>query len=173
MKYIAILRGINVGGHRKIKMQELRDVLDASGFENVQTYIQSGNVIFEGKRTNTLKLGEKMQKLILDNFGHEVPVIVWHAEEIVEAIKHNPYKNTENCHLVFLQEQPEQKNINEIEKIDFREESFKVVERRIYLEIPKKYHQSKLSNSFFEKKLKTKATTRNWKTVLKLRELSE
>ncbi len=173
MKYIAILRGINVGGHRKIKMQELRNVLAEAGFKNVQTYIQSGNVIFEDEKADTQKLGRQLEKLVLEKFGHEVPVIVWNAEEIKEAIDKNPFKNTENCHLVFLQEQPKNEDISLIENMNFEQESFQVMGNRVYLEIPGKYHESKLSNSFFEKKLKTKATTRNWKTVLKLKELSE
>ena len=173
MKYIAVLRGINVGGHRKIKMQELRERLTEAGFENVQTYIQSGNVIFDSKKKNGIELGKIIERLVLEHFGHEVPVIVWKASEIVAAIQENPFSKTDDCHLVFLEEKPDNDDILKIEKIDFGEESFQITGRRVYLQIPGSYHRSKLSNSFFEKNLHTKATTRNWKTVLQLNELSK
>lgn len=172
MKYIAILRGINVGGKRKILMKELIETLEESSFYNVQTYIQSGNVIFESLEKNTLILEEKIAILIYDKYGFEVPVIVREKEAYKKIVEENPLeKNMEKLHLTFLKTTPSKTLQDVVQKYTCEPDYFKMSDQHIYIHCEGKYHQTKLSNTFFEKKLKTSATTRNWKTVLKIYEL--
>ena len=172
---IALLRGINVGGHRKVPMAELRQLMTDLGFDQVKTYIQSGNIIFNTDTKDTVQLAEKIQKAILEYFGFEVPVICLEAARLQHAVKNNPFATEstpiENLHLTFLSETPEESQVTALEAMDYAPDQFDHQNTWIYLNIPGKYHKTKLSNALFEKKLKVSATTRNWKTVLKLSEL--
>ena len=175
INYIALLRGINVGGHRKVPMAELRQLMSDLGFDHVKTYIQSGNIIFNADTEDTVQLAEKIQKAILRHFGFEVPVICLEAARLQHAVKSNPFATAstpiENLHLTFLSETPEESQVTALEAMDYAPDQFDHQNTWIYLNIPGKYHKTKLSNALFEKKLKVSATTRNWKTVLKLSEL--
>jgi|SRR5690606_21225206 len=179
MKYIAILRGINVGGHRKILMKDLRDLFVGLGYTDVITYIQSGNVIFEGSvDENPLDSARRIESAIDEKFGYDVPVIVVSAAELNQAIAANSYYQSKpediaKFHLTFLSETPAQNKVELIKDIDFFPDQFEIEGRSVYLSLggDGKYHKTKLNNQFFEKKLSIKATTRNWKTVLKLAEM--
>lgn len=172
---IALLRGINVGGHRKVPMAELRQLMTDLGFDQVKTYIQSGNIIFNADTEDTVQLAEKIQKAILKHFGFEVPVICLTAATLQHAVKGNPFaiESTpiENLHLTFLSKTPEESRATALKAMNYAPDQFRYQNAWIYLNIPGKYHKTKLSNALFEKKLKVTATTRNWKTVLKLSEL--
>ncbi|HHH54290.1 MAG TPA: DUF1697 domain-containing protein [Bacteroidetes bacterium] len=177
MKKIAILRGINVGGKRKILMKDLKLVFEKLNFKDITSYIQSGNIVFdsaEGLDNNLLEL--KIKKAILDNFGFDVPVIIRTQKEINEIIAENPFLQNDvdisHLHLTFLNKIPEEQNLKLISKMNFSPDRFLINGKNIYIYCEGKYHKSKLTNNFFEKKLKVTATTRNWKTVLKLSELS-
>ena len=175
MKYIAILRGINVGGHRKILMADLKLLLAQLNLRSIITYIQSGNVIFE---TNEPKqaLEEKIALLIQENYDFEVPVIVIPAAIFKKLSALNPYINNtaaERLHVTFLKESPSEENILLTEDFTCDPDRFSIIEQAVFLNIEDKYHKSKLSNNFFENQLKVTATTRNWKTITKLIELSE
>jgi uncharacterized protein (DUF1697 family) len=178
-KYVAILRGINVGGKRKILMKDLKLLLEDMEFTGVTTYIQSGNVIFSSKNEHEIStLEEQLQEAILSAFALEVPVIVRTPEELNTAISQNPFSRDENIeierlHLTFLKEIPGPENLLKIVKYDYSPDKFVMVHNHAFIYCSGKYHESKLSNKFFESKLKTTATTRNWKTVLKLQELSK
>ncbi|WP_233267594.1 DUF1697 domain-containing protein [Algibacter sp. L1A34] len=89
--YIALLRGVNVGGKKKVLMAELRDFLTEIGFKNVQTYIQSGNIIFNSEEEEQFKLEEKIGDAILANFGFEVPVLVRTHQELEAIFKNSPF----------------------------------------------------------------------------------
>ena len=123
-----------------------------------------------------MQLAEKIQKAILEYFGFEVPVICLEAARLQHAVKSNPFatENTliENLHLTFLSETPEESRVTALEAIDYAPDQFLNQNAWIYLNILGKYHKTKLSNALFEKKLKVSATTRNWKTVLKLHEIA-
>ena len=178
-KKIAILRGINVGGKRKILMADLRLICEKLGFSNVKTYIQSGNVIFEvAKKATDIKMAEDLEKAILDKYGFEVPVIVKSAAKIAQAVQDNPFyqqdlEEIKPLHLTFLKESPSAENLAKTETYDYAPDKFVIKDKCVFIYCEGKYHQSKLTNNFFEKKLKVAATTRNWKTVLKLLELSK
>ena len=178
-KYISILRGINVGGKRKILMQDLKELYQKLGLQNPVTYIQSGNVIFETDLDRN-QISEKIEKAIFEKYNFEVPVIIRSKEELIQIQSANPFIRLEkdksdllaNLHLTFLEDIPTTENIEKAKEIETKiEDTFKVVENNVFIFCEGKYHTSKLTNNFFEKKLKTKATTRNWKTIGKLIEL--
>lgn len=177
-KKIAILRGINVGGKRKILMADLRQLFQDLGFENVVTYIQSGNVIFEANSgLLEIEIANKIEKAIGEKYGFEVPVIVFTNDFLEKTIKNNPFYKTENMdikqlHLTFLKTEPTAENLALITNYNYEPDKFSIQNKAIFVFCTGKYHQSKLTNTFFEKKLSVNATTRNWKTVLNLLELS-
>lgn len=175
-KKIAILRGINVGGKRKILMHDLKALCDQLGLEQVQTYIQSGNLIFSSNKENS-ELEDMLEKSISEKFGFEVPVIVRNLKELETSISKNPFLSKDSdikqLHLTFLKAHPSQENLEKIQSYNYEPDKFKIEENDVFIFCQGKYHQTKLSNNFFEKKLNVGATTRNWKTVLKLLELGK
>lgn len=176
IKYIALLKGINVGGHKKILMADLKLLLKNCGYKNITTYIQSGNIIFETTETNKQEIVSIIGNAIQQKYGFEVPIILKTVEEYKQAVANNPfYKNNKDIntlHLTFLSATPSKHDINQIKTYTFKPDKYFIINDCIYLYIEGKYHETKLSNKFFETKLKLQATTRNWKTVLKLLELS-
>ncbi len=177
IRKIAILRGINVGGKRKILMADLKLIFESLNFSNVTTYIQSGNVIFDSDdEMDEFALSRKIENKIKEEFGFEVPVIVRTSEELEKLVNENPFCKSnveiEHLHLTFLKDTPTDKCQQAIEAYNFEPDKFAICDKDIFVYCEGKYHQSKLTNNFFEHKLETPATTRNWKTVLKLLALS-
>lgn len=179
-KKIAILRGINVGGRRKILMADLKSLMSELGFTNIKTYIQSGNVIFNNDQAlNHIEVATKIEEAITNQYGFDVPVIVLSAQEIARAVQDNPFYQTKeevdikSLHLTFLKKTPTAENLAKTETYNYEPDRFLIQDKNVFLFCAGKYHKSKLTNNFFEKKLKVAATTRNWKTVLKLLELSK
>ena len=172
---IAMLRGINVGGKRKILMADLKSMCVKLGLKNVKTYIQSGNLIFNSDRKSE-ELQKELENAIAKKFGFDVPVIVKTGNELENSIENNPFldENTEinQLHLTFLKEKPLKENLQKTLTFNYEPDKFKIDDQDIFIFCAGKYHKSKLTNNFFEKQLKVGATTRNWKTVLKLAELS-
>ena len=173
--YISILRGINVGGQKKIKMEELKKLYESLGFKNVRTYIQSGNVIFECLDTNLAKLIHQIEQNIKNSLGFNVIVFIRTKNEIQKLIKNNPFakKDLSKLYVIFLSDIKTKPPTDEINNTKDKTEEFFISGREIYLFCPNGYGISKLSNNFFERKLNTSATTRNWRTVNKLFELTE
>ena len=172
-RYIVFLRGINVSGQRKIKMADLKTSLEKSDFENVLTYIQSGNIIVEADKTVKQALAGKISKIILDDFGFEVPALVFLAEEIEAVLKEVPFQNIERKNLYFtlLFEKPNQELVNAFNKTQFENEDFQVREQCVYLNCKKGAGKAKLNNNLIEKRLGVIATTRNLNTMKKMLEL--
>lgn len=172
--YIALLRGINVGGKRKILMKDLTNLFVDLNFNNIKTYIQSGNVIFDSSKKSNNIIEEKISEAIFEKFKFEVPVIVRTKAELQKIISQNPFadKNKDNLHFTLLNEVPKKENIKLLTTQDFRPDIFHIKENNIFLFIEGKYHKSKLTNNFFESKLKVNTTTRNCKTIFKLLELA-
>jgi uncharacterized protein (DUF1697 family) len=173
---IAILRGINVGGKRKILMADLKSMCEKLELKNVKTYIQSGNLIFNSDRQNS-ELENDLEKAITEKFGFNVPVIVRTEKEIETSINDNPFfdkdADVKQLHLTFLKEKPSKENIDKTLTYNYEPDKFKIDKKDAFIFCAGKYHESKLTNNFFEKQLKVVATTRNWKTILKLSELSK
>ena len=175
--YISILRGINVGGHKMIKMDALRKMYETLDFTNVKTYIQSGNVIFVYKKANCEDLENKIAENIVKTFGFDVPVMVKTSDDISEVLQNNPFVNERNedektLHVTFLSKIPDAADVEKIKNGQYTGDEFVIVEKNVYLYCADSYHKTKLSNNFFENKLKVTATTRNWKTVNELGKLS-
>lgn len=173
MTHLALLRGINVSGHKLIKMDDLKRCLEGVGFENVRTYIQSGNIFVNTHETDPGSVGETIQKAIVQSFGFEVPVFVVGKEDLEACVTRNLFLKEEGVDLKKLYvsfistEVPEnrimQLNFNFIEP-----DKIQLDGRRIYL----KYHTSpantKLDNKWIEKSMNVLSTTRNWNTVTQL-----
>jgi uncharacterized protein (DUF1697 family) len=176
--FISILRGINVSGQKKILMQDLKTLYESLQLKEVQTYIQSGNVVFRcNEKITDVKLGKKIEEAIFKKYNFHVPVIVRSSSEMKNIVSSNPFVKEKNIdekklHVTFLSEIPSEENVKSIENIDFSPDRFIISGKEIYLHVPESYGETKLSNQFFEKKLKVTATTRNWNTVIKLMEMS-
>ena len=152
-------------------MAELRTLLSTLGFTDVQTYIQSGNVVFKATKQNQEKLGNQIAEAIKKKYDYEVPVLVKTIAEWKTAIANNPFTESDISKqgITFLATIPEKIII----EIDSKEDRFKIINSEIYLDCPSGFGRTKLTNNFFERKLKTQATTRNWKTIYKLLQLAE
>ena len=168
--YIALLRGINVGGHKKVPMAVLREVLTASGLENVKTYIQSGNVIFQSTNKDAKALEHNIQKTILNGFDFEVPVLVKSKEEIKTIIDNCPFPEEKKIasYFILLSQIPEKDLIDEISEYKALNEEFIIANNCVYIYYAFGAGKAKLGVNWFEKKLKVKATARNYRTMLKL-----
>jgi uncharacterized protein (DUF1697 family) len=176
--YISILRGINVSGHKKIQMNDLKTLYEDLKFKNVTTYIQSGNVVFKASKQRDEVLAKKIEAAIYSKYDFEVPVITRNVEEMKNTISINPFlKDTgidkEKLHVTFLEEIPDKTKVDSIKNIDYSPDKLIITGKEIFLYCPNGYGITKLSNNFFENKLKVNATTRNWKTVNKLVEIAE
>lgn len=173
---IALLRGINVGGKRKILMTDLKSLCETLDLKNVKTYIQSGNLIFNSDRKND-EIENDLEKAIKANFGFDVPVIIRSVKELETTINKNPFTeklvDINQLHLTFLKEKPIKEAIEKTLSYHYKPDKFKIDNKEVFIICAGKYHKSKLTNTFFEKHLNVAATTRNWKTVLKLSELSK
>lgn len=168
--YIALLRGINVSGQRMIKMKDLETALEELAFSNVRTYIQSGNILFQCEKSDPSLLAGNIAGKILEHFGFEVPVVIRTFQELEKLSIDNPFLLTGNrdvnkLHVTLTDREPDPDEVRKIEKDPFLPDEFFVSGREIYLFCPNGYGRTKLTNTFFEKKLKTIATTRNWKTI--------
>jgi uncharacterized protein (DUF1697 family) len=175
-KTVALLRGINVGGKRVILMSDLQQLFLDLGYIDVKTYIQSGNVIFNQTAVNpNNQISEQLEKAIAEKFGFDVPVVIRSYGDLKSAITNNPFLDKqplEQLHLTFLSDCPSTDEVNKIKASNLGSDQFECIKNDVFLHCSGKYHESKLSNQFFESKLKCTATTRNWKTVLKLVDLS-
>lgn len=173
MKVISILRGINVGGNRKVPMVELKALYEELKFKNIVTYIQSGNVIFEANGSDLKDLPKKIEQKIFSKYKFTVPVIIRTAAEMQSVINKNPFLkqkciDVDKLHVTFLAEAPNGDNLNKIKGLSYEPDKYAIVSKEVYLYCPNGYGNTKLNNNFFENKLKVTATTRNWRTVNEL-----
>lgn len=171
--YISILRGINVGGRNKIKMDALMSLYKNLDFVNIRSYVQSGNVIFSSKKNDVKVLENQISLQIKKAFGLDVPVFVLNVNTLKDIIKGNPFtkdnkKNSAFMHVTFLSNQPKQFDKESIYKKRSENEEIAFVSNAVYLYCPNGYGNTKLSNNFLERKLNVPATTRNWKTTTEL-----
>jgi len=177
IRYIAILRGINVGGHKKILMADLKQLFVELKFENPVTYIQSGNVVFGAE--NGLKPSEiitRIEMAIKESYGFEVPVILRDQAEMNIIFKSNPYlksdeSNLNQLYLCFLDKNPDQEGIAKLAAFDFQKDVYQIDGKELFICYEDMVRTSKLSHTIIESKLKVKATVRNWKTTKKIHEL--
>lgn len=169
MKYAALLRGINVGGKNKLPMKELAALFKAAGYKNVETYIQSGNVVFEVPAGPVKRLPERIREAIEERFGFPVPLTVRSGDELVKIVAANPFlwqgAAEKELHVYFLAGQPAAAELDPNHSLP---DEFVLSGSEIYLRLPNGMGRSKLTNAYFDSKLKTVSTARNWATVLHL-----
>lgn len=171
--YIAMLRGINVGGQKSVKMARLRQSLEALRFENVQTYLQSGNVVFTAAKHSPLDLSKKIEEQILRDFGFSVSVISKTAQEMGRAIQSNPFLreskiDLSRLHVTFLDQAPSKPALMQLKTLASPPDRLHHSSTEIYLYCPDGYGRTKFSNNALERVLSVCATTRNWNTVNEL-----
>ncbi len=172
--YIALLRGINVGGHRKILMADLRMLLENLNLKNVKTYIQSGNVSFQSSNDNIKSIENTIKDQILKQYGFEVPVLVKTHSELKSILNNCPFTNNKkvNSYFMLLLTSPKEELIKEISLIKYPNEEFYITKNCIYFYCSTGYGRTKFNSNFFEKKLNVVATARNYKTMVKLIEMT-
>ncbi len=173
-KYISLLRGINIWWKRKILMTDLKKLYEDLWYRNILTYIQSWNVIFESDESE-VNIRNAIEVSIRENYEFDVPVILREVQEFHKLVKSNSssWEDTEKLHVTFLWNVPDEELVEKVKSFGSLKDRFEIVWKNIFILCDWKYHESKLTNNFFEKKLLVTATTRNWKTVKKLVELSK
>lgn len=174
-RYVALLRGINVGGNTMINMGELRTTFEALGFERVVSYINSGNLAFDSKKASERSLIKRLQEAIENDFGKAVKIMVRDQKDIDRILANNPYdgefESHKEMHVLFLNEELSQEKAALLREMAPEAERFTVAGREIYCHLPMGVADSVMGRGSFEKKLKVDVTARNWRTVEKLAEL--
>jgi uncharacterized protein (DUF1697 family) len=174
-KYVALLRGINVAGKNMLPMQDLANIFRDSGCTGVSTFINSGNVIFSAGPDAETTLPDQISQHIEDSFGYRIPVVLRNREELQRAIAANPFLipgvDEKALHVYFLRDNPGAAAIASLDPERSLPDTFAVVGGEIYLNLPNGMARTKLTNAWFDSKLKTVSTARNWNTTQKLLEL--
>ncbi len=175
--YLALLRGINLGPKNKIPMPDLAEVCAKAGCQDVRTYIQSGNVIFEAIPEVSVRLPELIAKEIQKRFGHKVPVMLRTTREMREVIRENPFLKAgaaeDILHVMFLADLPKPGAVKSLDPGRSPPNRFIVRGKEVYLLFPEGFARTKLTSSYFDSKLGTIGTVRSWRTVTKLLELMQ
>lgn len=170
--YVALFRGVNVGGKNRLPMKELVQLFADAGCGNVRSYIQSGNVVFEADEKAAVKLPEKLGTAIAQRYGFQAPLTLRSAEEMRAVSHNNPFLQAgapeEALHVLFLAGAPEAARVASLDENRSKPDAFAVRGREVYLWLPGGVARTKLTNEYFDSKLATISTGRNWKTVLKL-----
>ena len=175
---ISMLRGVNVGGHNKIKMDALRALYESLRLQDARTYIQSGNVIFRTEERDLLALTKRVQNGIERRFGFRPDVIVRTTSELRDAVARNPFARRRGIDpskllVTFLANDPGPEARDRVLRIKTDPEELRIDGRELYIYFPNGMARPKLSWAFIEKTLKTSGTGRNWNTVTKLLEIAE
>jgi len=170
--YLALLRGINVGGKNKLPMNDLRDLFAAAECRDVRTYIQSGNVIFRARPSVVASLPDVVTARIAERFGFQSPVTLRTAAEVGAVMRHNPFiargAPTETLHVLFLADLPSDLQVDSLDPDRSPPDEFVVRGQKVYLRLPNGVASTKLTNAYFDAKLATTSTARNWRTVTTL-----
>lgn len=169
--YIALLRAINVSGKNIIKMAELKQMFESMGFGKVQTYIQSGNVLFEADAEPAV-LRERIEAEIERVFGLTVTVILRTPAELDGVVSRCPFTEVDQLYVVYLEGEPTEAGIARLKEFPCQSEQWQIRGQELYVVYGEGAHKSKLTNALIEKRLGMASTARNWRTTLKLVELA-
>ena len=174
--HVALLRGINVGGKNKLLMRDLSSMFVEAGCGDVQTYIQSGNVVFRAGPALVRRVPDLVSEAIAARFGYRVPVVTRTAGELGATLRANPFlgrgADARQLHVGFLADRPEAAAVDALDPDRSPPDEFAVVGREVYSYCPQGIARTKLTTRYFESNLSTTMTARNWKTILKLHELT-
>ncbi len=175
-RMVALLRAVNVGGRNMVPMKELVGVFSEAGCTEVETYIQSGNVIFRARPPLVARLPGLLAEAIEERFGARTPVVMRTAGELGEVARNNPFlragAEVATLHVAFLADLPSKAAVAALDPARSPPDELTVRGREIYLRFPNGVGRTKLTNQYFDAKLATVSTLRNWRTVLKLVELA-
>jgi len=175
---ISLLRGVNMAGHNIIKMTDLGALFEKLGFTDVETFIQSGNVIFrDPEDMQPLQISAKVEEAILKKFKLNIPVLIRTEGDLKEVISCNPYAvevnfNPDKLAVIFLYELPREEQIEKVRNIDYPPDKFEIKGKEIFIYCPNGFGKTKLYTNFFENKMKVIGTARNWKTINTLYDLA-
>jgi uncharacterized protein (DUF1697 family) len=175
--FVSLFRGINVGGHQAIQMNELKELHESLGLKNVVTYIQSGNVVFTGDDVDLAQLPGQIEDAFAQKFGFHVNVMVRTSAQLEDIIANNPFQNqpmkeSKWVVVLFMETRPESTALEDLQKTYTGPEELYLIGQELYIYYPNGIGRSKLTLSLIEKKLKTSGTGRNWNTILQLQKMT-
>jgi uncharacterized protein (DUF1697 family) len=174
--YVSLLRAVNVGG-RTVPMATLREAYESLGFADVQTYIQSGNVVFTTNERSATAVGKRIEAALARETKLDVRVLLRTAAEMQAVVERNPFRisaeNAKTLHVTFLASRPPAARVKAIDRAKFAPDEFVLEGREIFGRYPNGYGRSKMTNVLFERALGIDATTRNWNSVCKLAALAQ
>jgi uncharacterized protein (DUF1697 family) len=175
--WIALLRAVNLGGRNMVSMPQLRTALAADGFGEVQTYMQSGNIVARGRQRSTAAVEKRIASVIAQEFGLTVPVVARTPTQLADVIEGNPFpaaaaERPKLLHVTFLAGDPAADGVAALHSDDLTKDSCHVAGRHLYVDYVDGVHGSKLTPAYFERRLGVEGTARNWRTVVALAELA-
>ena len=174
--YIGLLRGINVGGNNKLPMKELVTVLEELGLQQVKTYIQSGNVIFQSDRTDKAELSAEISSAISRSHGFAPAILLFEIDQLQAAMRANPFPEGESApkslHLFFMDPAPQDPDLDALQALKAESERFVLIDKVLYLHAPEGIGRSKLAEKF-GRGWRVNITARNWRTVCKIMEMAK
>ncbi|HYK86821.1 MAG TPA: DUF1697 domain-containing protein [Ktedonobacteraceae bacterium] len=173
---VSLFRGINVGGHQAVRMNDLKDLHESLGLKDVATYIQSGNVVFTGDAADPAQLAGQIEESFAQKFGFHSKVMVRTAAEFSDIIENSPFQNQPTKEpkwivVLFLANRPDNSALEDLQKTYSGPEELFLIGQELYIYYPNGIGRSKLPLPLIEKKLKTTGTGRNWNTVLQLQKM--
>lgn len=174
--HLALLRGINVSGHNMIKMDVLKSLLENMGFQNVRTYIQSGNVFIDSEEEHGASMGFAIKQELFKQLSLDVPIVVVSKQDIEQCFSANPYLkekevDEKKLYVAFLSKEFQPSAINELKISQFKPDEASIDKNRIFIKYAIGAGKTRLDQKYIEKKLNVIATIRNWNTVSKLLEM--
>lgn len=176
--YIALLRGINLGLHKRMKMEKLRQALADLGFSDIRTYIQSGNAVFRSPHPfRSESMSERIEQMILGEFGFSAGVVLRTKEELEKIVRDNPFLkkagvDPKTLHVMFLPEAPAPPLRRELENLTRPPDESQLLGKEIFLRLPNGTAHSSLTNNPLERKFLRRGTLRNWNTVCALERMA-
>ncbi|UQD56928.1 DUF1697 domain-containing protein [Flavobacterium sp. K5-23] len=176
--HLALLRGINVSGHSMIKMDALKKALENIGFQNVETYIQSGNVFVDTEEESASKVGFQIKQEIFKVFGHEVPVVVVDKNDLLACFSNNSFLkekevDTKKLYVAFISTVLRSDSINDLKISQFKPDEASIDGNKIFIKYAVGAGKTRFDQKYIEKKLNVTATVRNWNTVTQLLKMYE
>ena len=169
--WVALLRGINVGGRNRVPMAELRELFEQAGLGSVSSYIQSGNVLFTSEAADRDELSRQLEEAVRETFAVSSPVVLRTAAELARIADSPPFgPDTSQTHVAFLDREPSEPGA--LAAFDPAPDRFEVAGTEVYLLYPNGVHGSRLTGALLERRLGVTATLRNWRTVAKLADLA-
>lgn len=175
---IALLRGVNVGGRNRLAMRDLTRFIEDLGGTDVRTYIQSGNAVFNLPKAKHKSFPASLEKRINTEAGIDSPVVFFDVDSFIRIVEDNPFLarkgiDERELHVALLRDVPKKQAVDSLDPDRSPGDSFEVRGRAVYLHLPNGVARSKLTNQYLDRALRVVSTARNWRTMLKLRELAE